>query len=280
MITIHADDMSHLWLETYQTLVREGEHVPSRIGDTRHLDMAVLHLTNPRACIAYNRERPISPEYMMAELVWYFSGTNRVEYIGQFAKTWLNISDDGRTVNSAYGYRIFHQFGFDQLQFVIDKLLADPQSRQAVIHIKDASNKPTKDTPCTCLIQFVRKNGRLDAITYMRSNDIWFGTPYDVVFFTTLQRIISAKTGIPLGEYYHVVGDLHVYEKNVHESIDESTLFNGPEFDISESDYMKSINNMSLYLSGGEIGDHFPVNAISDMLELHRERKKRHEAER
>ena len=132
---------------------------------------------------------------------------------------WSNLTDDGETVNSAYGYRIFHQFGFDQLQFCIDKLKANPHDRQAVIHIKEASNKPTKDTPCTCLIQFTCLHGRLNAHTYMRSNDIWLGLPYDVVFFTCLQQIVAEQLGIPCGHYFHTVGDIHMYERHWNKNV-------------------------------------------------------------
>ena len=48
----------------------------------------------------------------------------------------------------------------------------------------------------------------------MRSNDIWLGLPYDIAFFTTLQQYVSEVTGIPVGKYYHTVGDLHLYEKH------------------------------------------------------------------
>ena len=232
---IQETNMSRLWYRLYTTLINKGEHVPSRIGNTRHLTDYTFCLHDPRQCIIYSSVRKLSAKYMLAELQWYFSGSNLVSDIGKYAKMWNTLTDDGTTVNSAYGYRIFKQFGFNQLQFVVDKLKQDIHSRQAVIHIKDASDKPTKDTPCTCLIQFVVFRGRLNAHTYMRSNDIWFGTPYDVIFFCILQQIVAKAVGLPLGSYYHTVGDLHVYEKNI-KPYSKDSVMEGPGFEYDEKE--------------------------------------------
>lgn len=224
MSSFKARTMSELWFKVYKDLIDNGEHVESRIGDTKHITDYTFCLEDPTQCITYSKIRKLSLRYMIAELVWYFSGSNSVEFIGKYAKMWNSLTDDGKTVNSAYGYRIMKQFGFNQLEFVIDKLKANPHDRQAVIHIKDASNKPTKDTPCTCLLQFTVMNGKLNCHTYMRSNDIWFGTPYDVIFFCLLQQIVSLETGIPLGKYYHTVGDMHVYLKDIKKNISADSI--------------------------------------------------------
>lgn len=211
---LEADCATDAFEKAYNTVEHLGEVVESRIGKTKHLTDFTIRIKNPYHNICLNPQRNLSLRYILGELRWYMSGSNKVADIAPYAKMWSSLTDDGETVNSAYGYRIFHQFGFDQLQYCIDKLKKNRYDRQAVIHIKDASDKPTKDTPCTCLIQFTCSNNRLNAHVYMRSNDIWLGLPYDVVFFTVLQQIVSEQTGIPMGMYYHTVGDLHLYEKH------------------------------------------------------------------
>lgn len=191
-----------------------GEVVDSRIGKTKHITDVTLIVDDPYHNICLNRIRNLSLRYVLGELKWYLSGSNKVADIGPYAKMWYDLTDDGETVNSAYGYRIFHKFGFDQLQYCIDKLKKNPYDRQCVIHIKEASNTPTKDTPCTCLLQFTCENGKLNLHTYMRSNDIWLGLPYDMAFFTVLLQIVCNETGLYAGKYYHTVGDLHLYERH------------------------------------------------------------------
>lgn len=237
MSDITGKTMSDIWYNLYKMLYYKGEHVESRIGGTNHITDFTFCLEDPTQSVVYSKIRKTSFKYLVAELIWYFSGDNSVDFIGKHAKMWNSLSDDGKTVNSAYGYRIMKMFGFNQLEFVIDKLKKNPYDRQAVIHIKDASNKPTKDTPCTCLLQFTNFNGKLNCHTYMRSNDIWFGTPYDVVFFTILQQIVSIETGIPLGKYYHTIGDLHIYDKNrvEPEMITADTICEGSSITLDKS---------------------------------------------
>lgn len=211
---INCDTATDAFEKAYKTVEQYGEIVDSRIGKTKHLTNMTLIISNPYHNVCVNPQRNLSLRYMLGEISWYMSGSNRVADIAKYAKMWASLSDDGETVNSAYGYRIFHQFGFDQLEYCVEKLKQNRYDRQAVIHIKDASNKPTKDTPCTCHIQFTCYQGRLEAHTYMRSNDIWLGLPYDIVFFTCLQQIVAEKVGLPCGKYFHTVGDLHLYEKH------------------------------------------------------------------
>ena len=48
----------------------------------------------------------------------------------------------------------------------------------------------------------------------MRSNDIWTGFPYDVFSFTAMQIILAFQLGVGIGEYTHIAGSLHLYERD------------------------------------------------------------------
>ena len=211
---ISAYSVTDAFQRAYAEVNQWGEVVESRIGKTKHITDVTITVYFPRNNVCLDKARNLSLRYLLAELHWYLSGSNKVADIAPYAKMWNDLTDDGETLNSAYGYRIFHKFGFDQLQYCIDKLKKNPYDRQAVIHIKEASNTPTKDTPCTCLLQFTCFRNRLHLHTYMRSNDVWLGLPYDMAFFTTLLQIVSEEVGIPIGVYHHTVGDLHLYERH------------------------------------------------------------------
>ena len=89
-------------------------------------------------------------------------------------------------------------------------------SRRAVININVPNENviETKDEPCTVSIQFLLRNNKVHCTVYMRSNDIWFGFPYDVVFFTELQRIVAENLHAELGMYTHLAGSLHMYDRD------------------------------------------------------------------
>lgn len=229
-----CDTATDAFEKAYDAVNNYGEIVESRIGKTKHLTDVTLVVNNIYHNVCLNQTRNLSLKYLIGEINWYMSGSNKVEDIGKYAKMWYSLSDDGKTVNSAYGYRLFKKFGFDQFQFCIDKLKKNPYDRQCVLHIKEASNAPTKDTPCTCLLQFTCYQGRLNLHTYMRSNDVWLGTPYDIAFFMVLLQIASKETGIPAGKYYHTVGDLHLYEKHWDKSVKYSADY---DYDTRAWDY-------------------------------------------
>ena len=146
--------------------------------------------------------------------MWYFSGNRDLSAIQNYTSAWDRMSDNGKTVNSNYGWCIQHKYGFDQWVYVKDMLTNDPNSRQAVIHIKTADTNPSKDVNCTVCIQFLIREGKLHATVYMRSNDIWMGFPYDVFSFTAMQCRMAMELGVGIGTYTHIAGSLHLYERN------------------------------------------------------------------
>lgn len=189
---------------------------PSRGGNVvGELLNTTVVIQDPTRGIVESEIRNMPMRYAIGELMWYLSKSNRLTDIKTYSKFWEKISDDGETLNSAYGYRIHEKFGFDQWEFVKGLLTADPNSRQAVIHIKDPSNVPSKDVPCTVSLQFQIRDEKLYLLVYMRSNDIWLGFPYDVFAFTALQIKMAMELGVGIGTYTHVAGSLHLYERNV-----------------------------------------------------------------
>lgn len=137
---------------------------------------------------------------MLGELAWYFTGR-----------------DDGVNDRSAYGAIVFNRYGFDQVAQVIYTLKRDPYSRRAVINfnVSNPERFETKDEICAIALVFELRDGKLDCTGIMRSNDVWLGTPYDVVFFTELQKHIANELGVGYGKYTHFAVSLHAYEKDI-----------------------------------------------------------------
>ena len=208
--------VNEAWEYWYNQLAMQHGNASSRDGDvTGEIINAVTVIDDPKDNLVTSPIRKLSHKYAIGELLWYLSGSNKLDAIANYSKAWNKLSDDGETVNSAYGYRIFEKFGFDQWEHVKGLLKADPNSRQAVIHIKEPNPEKTKDLPCTVALQYFIRDGKLYATTYMRSNDIWLGFPYDVFTFTCLQIKMAFELGVGIGSYTHIAGSLHLYSRNV-----------------------------------------------------------------
>lgn len=137
-------------------------------------------------------------------------------------KKFEEFMDDG-IMWGAYGARTHGQIGD-----VVRLLTRDPDSRQAVMTFYDARrdlNRDKRDIPCTISAQFLLRDRRdgpeeldhdryLDLGISMRSNDLWLGTPYDLVQFSILQASVAQMLGVRVGKYHHRVGSLHLYERD------------------------------------------------------------------
>jgi thymidylate synthase len=175
---------------------------------------SVLRLMNPRARLSRTDTRGKAFS-ALGELLWYLSKSNKLDFITYYIDMYVKYSDDNETVYGGYGPRIFNLNGkIDQFQNVIEKLREKSTSRQAVIQIFHGEDIIEKhnDVPCTCTLQFIIRDGVLNLIVYMRSNDAFYGLPHDIFSFTMIQEIIASILGIEIGEYVHMAGSLHLYE--------------------------------------------------------------------
>jgi len=187
-----------------------------------------FHIIEPRRRIITFPGRELSKRYLAGELAFYLSGSQQLEFIAHYSKFWRNISDDHRTVNSCYGYKLFKKKtkGSSQFNYAKNQLLKDQHSRKAVmmIYTEDNSDLDTKDNPCTMYLQFFIRDSQLILLVKMRSTDIWFGASYDIPFFTIVQELMLQHlkmadwykySRLELGSFVLNCGSLHLYDKNM-----------------------------------------------------------------
>lgn len=215
---------------------------------------AVTVIKDPTRCILKSPVRQLPMRYLVGELLWYMSGKNTLESIQTITHAWDRMSDDGKTVNSNYGYIIQHAQDFNpdknntvytdkefnQLEMCEELLRKDPNTRQALIHIKSARNvlkNPTKDLNCTVCLQFFIRENKLYLTTYMRSNDLWMGFPNDVFQFTAMQIYLAMKLGVGVGSYTHIAGSLHLYERDYNKSLENIVKIKAEEGKLKAGSY-------------------------------------------
>lgn len=234
-ITVHtrtADEAWTYWFNQISRMAENGSTDSSRDGDVvGEILNAVTIIDDPTRCILNNPIRKLPMRYCIGELLWYLSGNPNLSAIQLYTSAWDRMSDNERTVNSNYGNIIQHAIDwhmsdpleFDQMKMCEELLRKDPNTRQAVIHIKEARNvleNPTKDLNCTVCLQFFIREERLYMTTYMRSNDLWMGFPNDVFQFTCMQIYLAMRLNVGLGTYTHIAGSLHLYERDYKKSLE------------------------------------------------------------
>jgi thymidylate synthase len=219
-----GDDFNKIYLEVLEDLYRFPEFTSTnRKGEKLHeLMNTQIVLKNIDNC--YSICRNMSMTYLIGELLFYIKGENKLKNIIDYSKFWAKCSDDGENVNSCYGYYIWKRLtttGNTQFEYCAQQLLKNPESKKAVITIYNGvkHSKETNDNPCTMNLQFYIRKNKLYLTVNMRSNDIWYGLPYDLPFFVFLQKAMIGRlshiiSGLTPGAYIHNAVSLHLYERN------------------------------------------------------------------
>lgn len=214
-MTIQGECLDHVLHKLYQDLIRDGQsHTGGRRGDTLELLGVALHILKPRARISRseNRGRPFSA---LGELLWYLSGSDKLEFIVPYVPEYRTDAVEGK-IQGAYGPRLLAMRGrIDQFVSIEKLLTARPGSRRAIIQLFNAEDIATdhEEVPCTTTMQFHLRKGLLHMSVTLRSNDAYWGLPHDVFCFTMLQEMMARRLGVEMGEYFHYAGSMHVYEK-------------------------------------------------------------------
>lgn len=204
---LSTQTIDELYVEVIRLVLKYGSLRRPRGFECTSIGPTMFTLQNPRARVLWNQVRMAKRHFMAGEFTWIITGQRDLEQIVYYNPQMTKFSDDGKTLFGAYGPHIAKQ-----LPYVINALLQDPDSRQAVLTLWQPCPPKTKDVPCTISMQFRIVNGHVEMTTFMRSNDIWLGLPYDIFTFTAIQEVVATCVGLDVGPYHHVVGDLHLYK--------------------------------------------------------------------
>lgn len=210
--------MTRAWLLTLDELFRLGEPVAPRGQPTVELLQQTMTV-DMRHPVLLAPTRALGEKFLAAEAHWILSGDNRVATIAPYSKRISQFSDDGETFFGAYGPKVVAQ-----LDYVVNKLQEDPDTRQAGLNIWRENPPATKDVPCTVAMFFNIRHGALNMHVFMRSSDIWLGVPYDVFNFSMIAHLVccrlntkrdaSMETPLVPGELYLTAASRHLYDRD------------------------------------------------------------------
>lgn len=195
----------------------EGDPLESRLGPTYDLGVCAYDFAHDQSRILVSRSRRLNPFLAIYETSWILGGCDSVDGLAFFVERYRGFSDDGRTLNGAYGKRLRVRFGVDQIESLITELRVRPTTRRAcgLLWSADDLGKESLDIPCNILVCFRVSGDRLGLTVFNRSNDIYLGVPYDVFYFHGLQQFVASALGLPVGPQCHVCNSLHLYRKDI-----------------------------------------------------------------
>lgn len=208
------------FLDIFYYIHKNGRHTVNRKGQGLYEMRNVTLVLDPEAS-TYCLGRYPSQEYLEKELDFYASGSRQLEDAVKMSKFWSKCSDDGKTINSNYGFLLFHdenKHGFTQFEHAINCLRNNSDSKKAVMTLYSKEHAYiSNDNPCTLIINLYIQGDALNMQVIMRSNDLWYGLPYDLPFFrvvhyTALAMLKRTYPNLELGYHIHQALNLHFYE--------------------------------------------------------------------
>ena len=226
-----VDDIRRMFARLFVEHNHASENQRLSESDT---ETGTLELTG----VSFNADEPSilgipDYDYISREIAWYDSASRSVSDIpAPVPPIWKMIADENGEVNSNYGRLVYHEDNGGQFQQVARTLRNSPMSRQAVmIYTRpDIHATAGKDFICTNAVQYLIREGRLNAVVQMRSNDAVFGYRNDYawqrVVMVRLLRELKATAGaafpanaeilstLKMGTITWQVGSLHIYPRH------------------------------------------------------------------
>lgn len=247
--------VDHAWRGVINDILAKGRHTPSRVGDCLEILGYTVTIENPSYRMLMNPRRKMSRKYVGAEFFWYFAGEKSIARLLPYAPTYGRFTNDGKETTGGYGWRMSgNSFGgANQFVDVYSILSEIKESRQCVISIWNPQDLAVarvggcKDTPCALNLQFFIRDNKLHMVSYIRSNDVWLGMPYDFYCFMSIQSVLATALGIGMGTYTHTIGSVHIYSKyltNCEEALSPPLPGNEAEIDERMSSSLFSSNTI------------------------------------
>lgn len=214
----------HAWLQALQ-MFRDGHgrfNADTRTGATHELLHAHFCIADPRQRWVASRQPPMNPAYAIVEVVWIITGREDSAFPNAWNSQLPKFAGSGEIYHGAYGFRLRHRFGLDQIERAYQALRENPASRQGVLQVWDPridlpgedGVATAMDIPCNiCALPKVRQ-GRVEWMQVLRSNDLILGVPYNFIQFSTLQEVMAGWLDLEVGAYHHLSDSLHIYQRD------------------------------------------------------------------
>ena len=240
------------YLDLVAGVLGEGTYKPNRTGvDTiagfsRHYE---VDLQEGYPLLTTKQMDGFRWNSMLHEVLWYLSGQEHIRELREETGIWNDWADDAGHLDTAYG-RFWRRYPipeeseqlpgeswpddahrwvsveetkaedgttskrrvFDQIQYVLDSLEENPNTRRLVVNAWHPANAAVSTLPpCHYTFVFNVQGDRLNCHLTQRSGDVALGIPFNVAAYSLLTEAIAQRTGFEPGTFSHTIVDAHVY---------------------------------------------------------------------
>ncbi|WP_458187751.1 thymidylate synthase [Haladaptatus sp. NG-WS-4] len=226
------------YLRLVENVLRDGEYKPNRTGvDTistfsQHYE---IDLQEGFPLLTTKQMDGFRWDSMLHELLWYLSGEEHVRNLREKTGIWDEWADEDGNLDTAYG-RFWRRFPvpeeglpgeswpedghrwlndegtFDQIQYVVDGLRENPNSRRFVVSAWHPANAAVSTLPPCHYTFVVNVQGEtLNLHLTQRSGDVALGIPFNIAAYALLATVLARQTNFEVGKFAHTIVDAHIY---------------------------------------------------------------------
>ncbi len=170
---------------------------------------------------------------LLHELLWFISGSSDVQYLHDHKIYYWDgfLHEGSKDLGRVYGVQWRHWrrpdgSEFDQLQWAIDQLKTNPDSKGIIVSAWNAGELGDKRwnpndygdmrlPPCHTMFQFDLTKGKLRLQLYQRSWDVFLGAPFNIAQYALLLHMVAHLVGAEPRELIIAAGNAHLYKNHI-----------------------------------------------------------------
>jgi len=197
---INAESINSAWTRILDVIWQAPEFQSER-GKTKEIFNLLVRVNNPL-------EEMVCKGFPM--------GKNELE---DYSKQLLDADKKGFEYTYGERLRVWGKENIDQVNFIIEKLKKNPNSRRAIATTWIPSvDEKNDEVPCLIMTDFKIREKRLCMTAVFRSNDMFGAWPANAYGLTRLCEFVAKKVGVDVGAITTLSVSAHIYEhdwKNV-----------------------------------------------------------------
>lgn len=167
---------------------------------------------------------------IIAELLWFIRGDTNLKFLhAHKCHIWDEWADEQGNLGPIYGKQWRAWEGrdgtYDQLSNLMWQLKHNPDSRRLIINAWNVADLPAENispslnakqnkmalAPCHVLAQFYVLDKKLSCQVYLRSQDFFLGTPFNIASYAFLTFMIADQLSLVADKLIWIAGDTHLY---------------------------------------------------------------------
>jgi thymidylate synthase len=221
------------YLKLMADIMKDGKSKPTRgIHGIKSIFGAQVRF-DMRAGFPLLTTKKMPFKMLLHELFWFISGSSDVDYLHEHNIKYCDgfLHEGSNDLGRVYGVQWRHWLRpdgseFDQLQWAIDQLKTNPDSKGIIVSAWNAGELGDKRwnpndygdmrlPPCHTMFQFDLTKGKLRLMLYQRSWDVFLGAPFNIAQYALLLHMVAHIIGAEPRELIVSAGNAHLYKNHL-----------------------------------------------------------------